>query len=80
MVCEELRWKVLKKNCYNVDTGEVEILKFLRMSHNDQYNKEWVMLMWQISYKETIDVILELETESGGGGGGGLCGFGPLAL
>ena len=30
------------------------------------------MLMWQISYEENIDVILELETESGGG----LCGFG----
>jgi len=35
MACEELRWNVLKKNCYNVDTEEVEVLEFLRMSQSD---------------------------------------------
>ena len=40
MACSELKWKVQKKNVYNVDTGQVESLEFLQMNNNIAYNKE----------------------------------------
>ena len=40
MVSNELKWMVVKKDCYNVDSGEVEVLEFLRLKHIDKYNQE----------------------------------------
>ena len=39
MVCEELKWLEVEKQVYNVDTGKVESLRFLRMNTIDNYNK-----------------------------------------
>ena len=39
MVCEELKWLEVEKQVYNVDTGKVESLCFLRMNTIDNYNK-----------------------------------------
>ena len=40
MVSDELKWMEVNKSVYNVDSGEVEVLKFLRMSNINKYNKE----------------------------------------
>ena len=40
MVSEEIKWVEIIKDCYNVDSGEVEQLKFLRLGHINKYNKE----------------------------------------
>ena len=40
MVSDELKWTEMKKNVYNVDSGEVEELRFLRLNNIDKYNKE----------------------------------------
>ena len=40
MVTSQLLWKSIKKDVYNVDSGEVESLEFLRMNSIDKYNKE----------------------------------------
>ena len=40
MVSEEIKWVEIVKDCYNVDSGEVEQLKFLRLGHINKYNKE----------------------------------------
>ena len=40
MVSNEIKWTEIKKNVYNVDSGEVEELKFLRLNNIDKYNKE----------------------------------------
>ena len=38
MVCDTLKWVVMKKPCFNVDTGMVETLIFLRMNTIHEYN------------------------------------------
>ena len=38
MVSPELKWIVREKACFNVETGEVENLYFLRMNHIHNYN------------------------------------------
>ena len=40
MVSNEVKWIEVTKDVYNVDSGEVESLKFLRLNHINQYNKE----------------------------------------
>lgn len=40
MVPEELKWTTVDKAVYNVDSGEVELLKFLRLGHIDKYNQK----------------------------------------
>lgn len=40
MVSKEVKWCEIKKNVYNVDSGEVEVLRFLRLQHIDKYNQE----------------------------------------
>ena len=40
MVSEKLEWSQVEKNVYNVDSGETEVLKFLRLNNIDKYNKE----------------------------------------
>ena len=39
MVCEELKWLEVEKQVYNVDTGKMESLRFLRLNTIDNYNK-----------------------------------------
>ena len=39
MVCTTLEWVVVEKPCFNVETGMVKILRFLRMNTIDEYNK-----------------------------------------
>ena len=38
MVCDTLKWFVMEKPCFNVDTGMVETLIFLRMKLIHEYN------------------------------------------
>ena len=40
MACADLKWKTQEKDVYNVETGLVESMKFLRMNNNITYNKE----------------------------------------
>ena len=40
MVSGEVKWAEVNKDVYNVDSGEVEQLKFLRLGHINRYNKE----------------------------------------
>ena len=40
MVCEAIKWIIMKKDVFNVDTDTVEELQFLRMAHIDTYNNE----------------------------------------
>ena len=38
MSCEELKWQVNTKAVFNVNTGKMEQLRFLRMNHIHEYN------------------------------------------
>ena len=38
MVCDTLKWVVMEKPCFNVETGMVETLIFLRMNTIHEYN------------------------------------------
>ena len=38
MVCNTLKWVVMEKPCFNVETGMVEKLRFLRMNTIHEYN------------------------------------------
>ena len=38
MVCTEVKWVLKLKKVYNVDTGQIESLKYLRMNNIDHYN------------------------------------------
>ena len=38
MVCDTLKWVVMNKPCFNVETGMVETLRFLRMNTIHEYN------------------------------------------
>ena len=38
MVCDTLKWVVMEKTCFNVETGMVETLRFLRMNTINEYN------------------------------------------
>ena len=38
MVCDTLKWVVMEKTCFNVDTGMVETLRILRMNTIHEYN------------------------------------------
>ena len=38
MVCDTIKWVEKKKKVYNVDTGEIEDLDFLRLNQIDDYN------------------------------------------
>ena len=40
MVSGEVKWVEVNKDVYNVDSGEVEQLKFLRLGHINKYNEE----------------------------------------
>ena len=40
MTCKNLMWTVKEKLVYNVDTGLVEVLRFLRMNNIDAYNND----------------------------------------
>ena len=40
MLSGEVKWVEVNKDVYNVDSGEVEKLKFLRLGHINKYNKE----------------------------------------
>ena len=40
MVSESIEWKEVQKHVYNVDTDQMESLKFLRLNQIDKYNKE----------------------------------------
>ena len=40
MVCNELKWVTVDKPVYNVESGEVEKLSFLRLNNIAKYNKE----------------------------------------
>ena len=40
MTSTELKWVEVKKPVYNVDSGKIEKLSFLRMNHIDAYNRE----------------------------------------
>ena len=38
MICESIKWVLKERNVYNVDSGMMEKLYFLRMNHIDCYN------------------------------------------
>ena len=38
MMCDALKWVVMDKHCFNVETGMVETLIFLRMNTIHEYN------------------------------------------
>ena len=38
MVCDTLKWVVMEKPCFNVETCMVETLRFLRMNTIHEYN------------------------------------------
>ena len=38
MVCDTLKWVVMEKPCFNVETGMVETLRFLIMNTIHEYN------------------------------------------
>ena len=38
MVCKELQWRVNEKYVFNIDTGKMEKLRFLRMNTIHDYN------------------------------------------
>ena len=38
MVCDTLKWVVMEKTCFNVETGMVETLPFLRINTIHEYN------------------------------------------
>ena len=40
MVSEELKWVVKQKECFNVETGKVKTLIFLRMNCIKKYNNK----------------------------------------
>lgn len=40
MTCAFLKWKTQEKDVYNVETGQVEVLKYLCMNNNVSYNQE----------------------------------------
>ena len=40
MTCKELKWDRQEKLVYNVDTGQVELINFLRLNTIDLYNEE----------------------------------------
>ena len=40
MVCDTLKWVVMEKPCFNVETGMVETLIFLRMNTIHEYNNK----------------------------------------
>ena len=40
MACAELKWKTQEKDVYNIETGQVESLYFLRMNNNISYNQK----------------------------------------
>jgi hypothetical protein len=40
MVSDSIEWVVKEKNVYNIDTDEVEALKFLRLNYINKYNQE----------------------------------------
>mmetsp|Transcript_12519 Transcript_12519/g.15421 ORF Transcript_12519/g.15421 Transcript_12519/m.15421 type:complete len:95 (+) Transcript_12519:426-710(+) len=49
MVTTELKCLEVEKNCYNVDTGPVEKLRFLRMTILTSTTILWVMLILRIN-------------------------------
>ena len=40
MTCKELKWNMQEKPVYNVDTGQVELINFLRLNTINLYNKD----------------------------------------
>ena len=38
MVCTEVKWVLKLRQVYNVDTGMIETMNFLRMNNIDHYN------------------------------------------
>ena len=42
VVCDSLKWVTMEKNCFNVDTGMVETLRFLRINTIHEYNNTMV--------------------------------------
>ena len=40
ITCRELKWNRQEKPVYNVDTGKVELIKFLRLNTINSYNEE----------------------------------------
>ena len=40
MTCKELKWNKQEKPVYNVDTGQVELINFLRLNTINSYNEE----------------------------------------
>ena len=38
MVCDTLKWVVMEEPCFNVETGMVETLRFLKMNTIHEYN------------------------------------------
>ena len=49
MVAESIEWVEKEKKVYNVDSNDVESLKFLRLNQIEKSTMEWEMLMLQIS-------------------------------
>ena len=40
MICKELKWNRSEKPLYNVDTGQVELINFLRLNTIIPYNED----------------------------------------
>ena len=38
MGCNSIKWVIKSKRVYSVDSGEVELMDFLRLNHIDDYN------------------------------------------
>ena len=37
--CKTIKWIIKERSCFNIDSGQTEVLRFLRLNQNDFYNK-----------------------------------------